>query len=106
LRHNRDNDLSDRHTAASVAKAALLAAYRTAKDAAGPEHAAKQAERQAIAAAREERRAERERLKAEALERKAADDAAASDRGESEHLLPCNIMCHPDRDEMNSPRVS
>ena len=85
MRHARNNDLSDRRKAAADAKSALLNAYRTAKETAEPQLAAKQAERQAIAAAREERRAERERLKtaeearvrAEAAELQAASDAAA-----------------------------
>jgi hypothetical protein len=74
LKNARNNELSDRRSAAAEAKAALLNAYRTAKDTAEPTRLAKQAERQAIAAAREERRAARERLKLEELERaKAAE---------------------------------
>ncbi len=81
----RNNDLSDRRSSAADAKAALLQAYRAAKAAAEPTHLARQAERVAIAAAREERRAERERVKieererirAESEEREAAIAAAA-----------------------------
>ncbi|NGO64869.1 hypothetical protein G6N76_14455 [Rhizobium daejeonense] len=85
MRNMRNNDLSDRRSSAADAKAALLQAYRAAKAAAEPTHLARQAERVAIAAAREERRAERERVKieererirAEAEEREAAIAAAA-----------------------------
>lgn len=81
----RNNELSDRRSSAADAKAALLQAYHAAKAAAEPTQLARQAERVAIAAAREERRAERERVKteererirAEAEEREAAIAAAA-----------------------------
>ena len=81
----RKNDLTDRRAAASEAKSALLKSFRTARIAAEPARLAKQAERMAVTAARQERRLERERLKrveverriAEACERQAAADAAA-----------------------------
>lgn len=90
MKNARNNDLSDRRTAAASAKSALLDAYRAAQTAAEPTRLARQAERAAIAAAREERRLERERVKrdeaerqaAEAAERQAAADAAA--RAETE----------------------
>ncbi len=85
LKNTRDNDLSDRRSAAADAKAALLQSYRAAKEAAEPTRLARQEERMAVAVAREERRAERERLKldeqkrtqAAAAERQATADAAA-----------------------------
>ena len=85
LKNTRANDLSERRGAAADAKAALLKAYLTAKEAAEPTRLARQAERLAVATAREERRTERERVKleeqerieAEAAERRAAADAAA-----------------------------
>lgn len=52
MKNARNNELSDRRSAAAEAKAALLNAYRNAKDSAEPTRLAKQAERQAIAAAR------------------------------------------------------
>jgi len=85
LKNARNNELSDRRGAAKEAKAALLNAFRAAKDSNDPTKLAKQAERQAVAAAREKRHAEqqrakieeRERLQAEAIERQAAAEAAA-----------------------------
>ena len=85
MKNTRDNDLFDRRNAAADAKAALLKAYRTAKEAAEPTLLARQKERMAVAEAREARRAKRERLKleerervqAESAERQAAADAAA-----------------------------
>lgn len=85
MRNIRNNEVSERRGSAADAKAALLQAYRAAKAAAEPTQLARQAERVAIAAAREERRAERERVKteererirAEAEEREAAIAAAA-----------------------------
>jgi hypothetical protein len=67
------NDLSDRRSAAVVAKAALLSAYRAERDAAEPTRLARLEERAALAAARDQRRAERDRLKTEALERAEAE---------------------------------
>ena len=85
MKNSRSNDLSDRRGAAADAKAALLKRYRAAKEAAEPTRLARQEERLAVAAAREERRAERERVKreeqerlrAEAAERQAAIEAEA-----------------------------
>lgn len=75
MKKNRDNDLTDRRAAAADAKKALLTGYHAAKDAAAPELAARQAERQAVAVAREDRRAERDRLKAEEQQRIEAEAA-------------------------------
>ena len=87
LRNTKGNDLADRREAAAKAKAALLEAHRARVEAAEPTRLARQEERLAIAAAREERLAEREKAKraaqeeariaAEAAERQAAIDAAA-----------------------------
>jgi len=107
LRNHRDNDLSDRRAAAAGAKATLLNAYRTAKDAAGPEQAARLAERQANAAAREERRAERERskteeqerLRVESAERQAAVDAAAREEVEARETAEKNRIAWLVEDE-------
>lgn len=63
----RDNELNDRRKGASDAKAALLEKFRAAQN--DPDREAKQAERLAVATAREERHAERERLKAEEQQR-------------------------------------
>lgn len=65
MRHARNNELTDRRSAAADAKAALLIAYRSAKKAAEPSRSARQAERISLVEAREARRAERERLKHE-----------------------------------------
>ncbi len=60
MRPAKNNDLTDRRSAAADAKAALLTAYRAAKTAAEPVQAARQAERISLVEAREARRAERE----------------------------------------------
>lgn len=67
---------TDRRQDAMEAKQKLLEKMKAAPKADDPEMIAKRAEREAIAKAREERRAERERLKAEEEARKAAQDAA------------------------------
>lgn len=80
MRHARNNELTDRRSAASDAKASLLTAYRAAKTAAEPSQAARQADRIALVEARDARRAERERLKVEErtrLEVLAAQEQAA-----------------------------
>jgi hypothetical protein len=85
MKNTRNTDIADRRAASASAKAALLNAYRAAQAAAGPTKLERQAERMAVATAREERRLERERLrveeqgrvKAEAAERQAAAEAAA-----------------------------
>ena len=69
MRNAKDNDLADRRTAAADAKAALLRGYRAKKDAADLTDPARQAERLAVATAREERREERDRIKLEELAR-------------------------------------
>lgn len=82
MKKPRDNDLSDRRKTATDAKMALLQSFRAAQEAAAPSQPEKQAERQAIAAAREERRAERERIKLQERERaqaEAAEQAAAAE---------------------------
>ncbi|KAA0683267.1 hypothetical protein DTW90_36545 [Neorhizobium sp. P12A] len=90
MKNARNNELSDRRTASADAKTALLNAYRTAKTAAEPTNLARQAERMAIAGAREERRLERERVKLEESERLVAEAAeqqaamAAAARAETE----------------------
>lgn len=80
MRHARNNELTDRRSAASDAKASLLTAYRAAKTAAEPSQAVRQADRIALVEARDARRAERERLKVEErtrLEVLAAQEQAA-----------------------------
>lgn len=69
----RNNELNDRRKGATDAKAALLEKFRAAQN--DPDREAKQAERVAVAAAREERRTERERLKAEEQERLKLEEA-------------------------------
>lgn len=88
MRNLKNNELADRRSAAVSAKAALVEAYRAAKESAGPEHEAKLAERRAIAEAREQRRAERELAKREEQKRleseKAALEAAAAEAAAAE----------------------
>ncbi|MRX51692.1 hypothetical protein GI374_14880 [Paracoccus sp. S-4012] len=68
MRTARDNDLADRRSAAADAKAALLRAHLATREAAEPTRLARQEERVALAAARDERREERDRMKSEARE--------------------------------------
>lgn len=67
---------TDRRQDAMEAKQKLLEKMKAAPKADDPEVVAKRAEREAVAKAREIRRAERERLKLEEEERKAVQDAA------------------------------
>lgn len=76
MRNKRDTDLHDRRNGSANAKLALLENYRIAKAAAEPLLQAKLAERAAVAAAREERRAERERIKTEEQQRLQAEENA------------------------------
>ncbi len=107
MKNNKANELHDRRSAAADAKASLLQAYRAAKEAAEPTRLAKQAERMAIATAREERRAERERLKreeqerveAEAAERLAAAEAAARAEVEAREAADKNRIARVIEDE-------
>ncbi len=71
-----NSEHTDRRGAAKDAKAALVEAFRAAKEAAEPTREAKQAERRMIAEAREQRRAEREQAKLEEQNRVAAEAAA------------------------------
>ncbi|WP_026784062.1 DUF6481 family protein [Pleomorphomonas koreensis] len=94
MRAVKNQDLNDRRSAASDARAAQLQAYRAAIEAAAPTREAKQAERLAIAEARDARRATRERVKleeqnriaAEAAEREAVIAAAARAEAEAREL--------------------
>ena len=107
MKNARNNDLSDRRIAAVEAKTALLNAYRAAKAADGPARLARQAERTAIAAAREERRLERERVKrdeaerqaGEAAERQAAEDAVARAETEAREAAERNRIARVLEDE-------
>lgn len=76
LRNIRNKELSDRRGTSAEAKAALLQAYRAAKEAAEPGREARQAERVAIAEARELRRSERAQVKLEEQNRAAVEEAA------------------------------
>jgi hypothetical protein len=76
MRNKKDDDFAERRSAAANAKAALLDAHRAAKVAAEPNRLARQEERLAVAAARDERQTERARNKLEEQERAALDQAA------------------------------
>ena len=82
MRNVRDNDLADRRTAAADAKAALLRGYRATKDAAEPTRLARQAERLAVATAREERHQERDRIKLEERARQKEQDRTEAEAAE------------------------
>lgn len=81
LIQTRSNDLADRRSAAAGAKAALLDAFRARMAVAEPTRLARQEERRAISAARDERQAERDRLKRELQEQEQRRvDAEAAER--------------------------
>lgn len=82
MRNPKDNDLADRRSAATDAKAALLRAYRTTKDAAEPTRLARQAERLAVATARDKRHEERDRLKLEERERQQEQERIRAEAAE------------------------
>ena len=80
MRNIKKTELSERRSTSTDAKAALLQAYRAAKEAAEPLREARQQERIQIAEAREARQAAREQTKLEeqaCLEREARDREAA-----------------------------
>ena len=58
MKNRKDNDFTDRRSAAADAKAARLEAHRAAREAAEPTRLARQEERMALAAARDEWQAE------------------------------------------------
>lgn len=107
MKKAKNNELSDRRKIAADAKAALLHAFHAAKEAAEPTGLARQAERQAVASARDERRATRERLKAEereriqaeAEEREAAIEAAARAEIEAREAADKNRVVRVIQDE-------
>jgi hypothetical protein len=107
LKNVKNNELSDRRAAAAQAKTTLLNAYHAAKTAAEPDKLARQAERMAIAGAKEERRLERERAKleerervlAEAADRQAVAAAAARAEAEAREALEKNRIALAIEDE-------
>ncbi|NEI72470.1 hypothetical protein GR212_23110 [Rhizobium lusitanum] len=104
MKNARNNELADRRMASADAKTALLSAYRSAKTAAEPTSLARQGERIAVAAAREERRLERERVKLAESERLVTEAAeqleavAAKARAETE-AREKNRIAHVIEDE-------
>jgi hypothetical protein len=76
LKKIRNNEHSDRRRAAADAKAALVVAFRTAREASEPTREARQTERRLIAEARDKRRAERKQIKLDERNRIAAEAAA------------------------------
>ena len=107
MRNIRNNELSDRRGTAADARAALLRAYRAAKEAAEPTREAKQAERHAITEARESRRAEREqakfdeqsRIDAKTAERNAAIAAVARAEVDAREVADKNRIARVVEDE-------
>ena len=73
----RGNSFAERQQAAAEAKKRLLQKFEAAPKPDDPEVLAKRAEREALAAAREARRAETERVRKEAAEHRQAEHAAA-----------------------------
>ncbi len=79
LKNYANPTFADRKQSAAEAKKKLLEKFKTAPKLDDPELAAKRAEREAIAKAREARRLERERVKEETKVRKAAELAAKAE---------------------------
>lgn len=79
LRNQVHTNFNDRRQDAAEAKKKLLEKFKSAPKADDPEMAAKRAEREAIAKAREERQAERERVKLEEQARKEAEAKAEAE---------------------------
>ena len=100
MRHATDNGFADRRKAAAEAKQQLLKKFATAPKADDPELAAKLAERQANAAAREARRAERDRLKQQEHERQLADAAAVTAAAEAEAKADATAREQVERDRI------
>ncbi|GAK70329.1 hypothetical protein RRU01S_10_01680 [Agrobacterium rubi TR3 = NBRC 13261] len=106
-RNIKNNEVSERRGAAADAKAALLKAYREAKEAAAPTLEAKQAEQIAVAEARRARQAERDqqkrddkiRLEAEAAQKQAELEAAASAEEDARKLADKNRIARVIEDE-------
>lgn len=103
MRHARNNELTDRRSAAAEAKAFLFTAYRAAKTAAEPAQAARHAERISLIEAREGRRAERERLKVE--NRIRAETVAAQVQAAIEAAAAAEIEARKSTDNARISRV-
>ena len=103
LRHARNNELTDRRSAAAEAKESLLTAYRAAKTAAEPLQAARQAERISLAEAREARRSERERLKHD--ERPRVETLAAQEQAAIEAAAVVEIEVRKSAENARISRV-
>ncbi len=84
LRHPSDNGFAERRTAAAEAKRQLLAKFASAPKPTDPEMQEKLAAREAVAQAREARRAEREAQKQAEHDRILAEAAAAAAAAEQE----------------------
>jgi hypothetical protein len=84
LRHPSDNGFAERRTAAADAKRQLLAKFASAPKPTDPEMQEKLAAREAVAQAREARRAEREAQKKAERDRLLAEAAAVAAAAEAE----------------------
>ena len=114
MRHLKEGDFSERRKTALEAKKQLLEKLKNAPKPDDPEMVAKRAERAAIAAAREERRAERERLAREEAERLKAEAAAqaeaerlrkeAEEREEADRLIAEEAAKKAERDRRYAAR--
>lgn len=101
MKHAKNTDLTDRRKASIEAKQALLESYRSAVKAAEPGLAARQAERQAIATAREERRAANEKAKTEERQRLLAEQEALIAAAAAEAQAEAEARATAERDRIN-----
>ncbi|MCY1706017.1 DUF6481 family protein [Pannonibacter sp. SL95] len=83
MKKTRSSDFSDRSVAAADARLKLVEAHRAAREAAEPTRLERQAERLAVATARDQRRAERDAAKRAAQEQADAEAAALSAAAEA-----------------------
>lgn len=84
MRHPNDNGFHARRTAAAEAKRALLEKFASAPKAIDPQMRERLAAREAVAIAREQRRAERQAMKVAEHERMLADAEARAAAAEAE----------------------
>lgn len=106
MRNAKTNDLADRRTAAADAKAALLRGYQATKDAAEPTRLARQAERLAIATAREERHRERDRLKQEELARQKEQERIQAEAAEYQNAANVEARARAEAQEKTDNMIA
>jgi hypothetical protein len=106
LRNVKANDLAERRTAAAAAKAALLRDFQATKDAAEPNRLARQAERLALATAREERHQERDKLKLEKQERQREQERIQAEAAEYQNAANVAARAQAEAQEKSDSMIA